>query len=193
MLPVVVAACALPHIATAASSVRVEAPPPVTADGEAHAAKPMPEFFPTARTMKITLSLDASPSNGAEVALGGAWQGYLPEPGKVALALGWDRGEWHIRGDRLRKRFTAAALNPSSAVPRTLTARVRLDPDGVPVGAVFRADGKPVIFQGLEADALLAWLDPGGWGEVRVTARGGAANVSAEVRYAADGSLIIVR
>jgi len=190
---IVPVALALPHAAAAGTSVRVDAPPPVSVNGEAHAAKPMPKFFPSARTMKITLSLDASPASSAAVTLGGAWQVGLLDPDKAALILGWDRGEWHIRGDRLRKRFTDAAASPSSAGPRALTARVRLGRDGVPVGVSFNEDGLPVVFQGLEPDALLSWLDPGGWESVRVTARGGASNVSAEVRYVADGLLLIMR
>jgi len=165
----------------------------MTPCGETVAKAGMPELFPTARTMEIKLSLDASPSNGAEVTLGGAWQGALPEPGKIAFVLGWDRGEWYIRGDRLRKRFTGTAVNPSSLGPRVLTARVRLDPDGMPVSVSFNSGGQPVLFAGLEADALLPWLDPRGWESVRVTARGGASNVSAEVRYVADGSVFILR
>ena len=189
----VLAVSVLAQVSSAGTSVRVDAPPPVSVNGEAHAAKPMPKFFPSARTMKITLSLDASPASSAAVTLGKAWQGSLPEPEKVALALGYDRGEWHIRGDRLRKRFTDAAASPSSAGPRALTARVRLGRDGVPVSVSFNSDGLPVVFQGLESDALLSWLDPGGWESVRVTARGGASNVFAEVRYIADGSVIIMR
>jgi len=95
----------LSHTVAASVSVRVDTPPPVNVNGEARAAKPVPKMFPTARTMIITLSLDASPANGAAVMLGKAWQGSLPEPDKVALVLGYDRGEWHIRGDRLRKKW----------------------------------------------------------------------------------------
>ena len=142
---------------------------------------------------EIKRAQSPSQRRSAAVTLGKAWQGSLPEPEKVALALGYDRGEWHIRGDRLRKRFTDAAASPSSAGPRALTARVRLGRDGVPVGVSFNEDGLPVVFQGLEPDALLSWLDPGGWESVRVTARGGASNVSAEVRYVADGLLLIMR
>jgi len=189
----IVSVSMLPHIATASTVARVEAPPPVNVNGEAHAAKPMPKMFPTARTIKITLALDASAANGAAVTLGKTWQGSLPEPDKIAVILGYDRGEWHIRGDRLRKRFTDTAVNPSSAGPRMLVARVRLDPDGMPVNVTFSSDGQPVLFAGLEADALLSWLDPRGWESVRVTARGGASNVFAEVRYIADGSLLIMR
>jgi hypothetical protein len=165
----------------------------VNLNGEAHAEAGMPKFFPTARTLKVTLSLDASPSNAAAVTLGKTWQGSLPEPDKVAVILGYDRGEWHIRGDRLRKRFTDTAVNPSSAGPRALVARVRLGPDGSPVSVAFSSGGLPVVFAGPEADALLSWLDPRGWESVRVTARGGASNVFAEVRYIADGSLLIMR
>ena len=190
---IVSVALALPHTTAASVVARVDAPPPVNVNGEAHAAKPVPKMSPTARMVKITLSLGASPANGAAVTLGKTWQGSLPEPDKIAVILGYDRGEWHIRGDRLRKRFTDTAVNPSSAGPRTLVARVRLDPDGAPVNVAFSSDGQSVSFAGMEADALLPWLDPRGWESVRVTARGGASNVFAEVRYIADGSLLIMR
>jgi len=181
------------QVMAATTLMRVDAPPPVNLNGEAHAAKGMPGFFPAARTLKITLALDASSANAAAVTFGKAWQGYLPEPEKIAVILGYDRGEWYIRGDRLRKKFTDAAVNPSSAGSRIFTVRVRLDADGLPVSAVFTADGAPVSFAGLETDALLSWLDPSGWESVRVTARGGSSNVSAEVKFIADGTALILR
>ena len=189
---VVLAFSVLSHVSAAATSARVDAPLPVSPNGEAHATKAVPAIGRLVRTVKVTLSLDASPVNSAAVTLGKTWQGSLPEPEKAALVLGYDRGEWHIRGDRLRKRFTGTDGNPSTG-PRTLVARVRLGPDGAPVSVAFNSGGQPVLFAGLEADALLSWLDPRGWEAVRVTARGGATNVSAEVEYLQDATHIILR
>ena len=154
----------------------------------ADVAMPLPERL--TRTFKLTLSLDSSPTNNAEVVFGTE---NCDSPDNTAVILGFDRGAWNIRGNGLRQKFTVAANNSSVAMPRTLTVKVRLDADGAPVGVKFGADGLPVTFEGVTKPTLLAWLDPRGWESFRVTSRGGAGNVAASVKFLADGSVFILR
>ena len=165
-------------------------PPPPYADLEvsADAAMPLPERL--TRTFKLTLSLDATATNNAEVVFG---TGACDSPDNTSIILGFDRGTWGIRGNGLRQKFTIAANNPSAAVRRSLTAQVRLDADGAPVVVKLDADGQPVTFAGLTVPTLLSWLDPRGWESFRVMSRGGADNVTASVKFLADGSVFILR
>jgi len=186
---IAVAVCTLAHVGIAAS-VRVDAPPSAHADMEASATALLPVPPPTARTLSVMLRLDAALTNQAEFALGfDPCQG----PDGTALVAGWDKGGWFVRYGRLRQRFAAAAANPSAAGPRALEVRVRLARDGTPVGVAFEADGVPAVFGGLDAGSLLSWLAPGGWDTLRVTARGGAGDVSAEASFIADGTFLIIR
>ena len=180
--------------ALAADPVRLCAPSPEHADLEASAEAAAPGWFPTARTVAVTLSLDGAQGGGAEVALGRGQGGGLGLEGTTVI-LGWRDGEgWYVRGDRLRKKFAAQPGGPAPAGLRSLTACVRLDPGGAPSGITrLTADGAAVSFPGLDGATLLKWLDPGGWDTVKVTARGGAGAVSAEVRLYADGTLMILR
>ncbi|MCL2103483.1 MAG: hypothetical protein FWH21_00275 [Kiritimatiellaeota bacterium] len=180
--------------ALAADPVRLYAPSPEHADLEASAEAAAPGWFPTARTVAVTLSLDGAQGGGAEVALGRGQGGGLGLEGTTVI-LGWRDGEgWYVRGDRLRKKFAAQPGGPAPAGLRSLTACVRLDPGGEPSGIMrLTADGAAVSFPGLDGATLLKWLDPGGWDTVKVTARGGAGAVSAEVRLYADGTLMILR
>jgi len=170
----------------------IDAPVPLYVDSEASAVVVMPIPDPTARTLQITLVFGATPTNNAEIALGTFGEG-SPDPDATALTVGFDCGEWFIVGDRLCQTFSATAANPTAVGTRTLTIRVRLDPSGAPVGVAFMADGVPVTFEGLEPETLLSWLVPRDWDTLQVTSRGGAQNVSAEVKYIADGTTLIVR
>jgi len=174
----------------AAQVTRVDAPPPAYADMEASSSVTLPEPSPTARTLCVTLRLDAAQTNQAEFALGtGTGHG----PDGAALVAGWDRGGWFVRCDRLRRHLAADAVNPAASGPRALEVRVRFAPDGTPVSVAFEADGVPAAFGGPDAASLPGWLGPGGWDALRVTARGGAGNVSAEAGFIADGTRLIVR
>ena len=193
-------ALALPHIAAAASAARVDAPPPAYADMEAAASAAAPGAFPTARTLRLTLSLDASPTAGAQAALGDGAAG-PPDPETTPAVIGFDQGLWFIRAGGLRLRFTAPAAAPGFEGRRTLTVRVRLRPQGEglePCGAeIFEeregAGRSEVSFAGLDAGDLMRWLDPGAWTALRVTSRGGAGGVSAAAALEADGTTIIFR
>jgi hypothetical protein len=155
-------------------------------------------------TLKLTLSLDASPTNNAEIEFGD-------------VIFGWDCGEWFVRGDRLRSHFSAQAANPTATGRRTLTARIRLDArqgggvqpssvvfeerwgEGIPPSRIdfeerwgegVPPSHPPVSFGG---GVLPAWFDPGKSDALLVTSRGGAQNVSAAAACHVDGTLVIVR
>ena len=191
---IVSVAFALPHIAAASVVVRVDAPLAADGDGEASSVvKLMPGIFPTARTLRIELSLDDPAGGDAELRLGKAQGGRMSLAGTVTT-IGFENGSWFIRGDRHRKNFTATNSMPTTAGARTLTACVRLDADGVPVRIErLEADGKPLTFEGLDGDALKAWLDPRRLDAFKVVSRSGADGVSATVKAYAGGTLFILR
>jgi len=161
-------------------------------DGEESAGGLMPVSEASVRTLKLTLAFEASPTNNVEVALGVGADGVSPRANSTVMIMGWKRGEWFVRGDRLRRQFSAPAVDPSAEGLRTLTVRMRLDPSGKPRHVAFAADGVPVLFEGLETEDLLTWLAHG-WEAWQVTARGGAGNVSAEMALYSDGSVLIVK
>jgi len=187
--------------ALAAVPVRIDAPAPVPADMEASASAAMPA--PTGRAFRLALSLDASPANSACAALGGSDPGPL-EPDRTAVIIGWDRGAWYIRGNRLRERHAAPAANPHAAGERRLTLRVRKGAGRWGDGHVSLFEERwvggamlsrsPVVFAGLAPETLLSWLgDPSGWTTLSAVSRGGTGNVSATASYHADGTLLILR
>jgi len=179
--------CALSHTAVAVA-VRVDAPLPEHDDGEAAAETLTPVMGGKDRTLRLTLSFEATPTNSVEVALGA---GPDPlDPDGTAMVIGWDCGEWFVAGDKLRQRLAVAAADPTVAGLRTLTVTVRLGPGGRAEAFEERpgAGRTPVAFGG----ALGAWAGPSGWDTLRVVSRGGA-DAAAEVKFFADGSAVIVR
>ena len=199
---VVSVALLLPRVAVA-SSVEVGAvPAPVYADLETSAAGAMPVPGLADQLFKLTLTFDSAPSNNVEVVLGSGAQG---DPYSTSTIIGWDSGEWFIRGDKLRKRFAVTAYNSTETGPRTLTVLTRLGKgwatDGQPISVTVSerlgSEGAhPVDFGMAKTSAVLrAWFDPRGWEAVRVVSRNQAdtsAAVSAAVFYP-DGSLMILR
>jgi hypothetical protein len=179
------------YVSAAATFARVDAPPPAYAGGEAGAEVAMPELFPTARTLQITLTMDASAADNAEVALSAG--GGPRNLDTTRVILGYKRGKYFIRGNNLTEQYSVQDTGTASTTARELTVKVRLDPDGAPVRATFWADGKPLAFDGLDPKALLAWLDPREYDTLQITSRSGAANVSVSAAYFADGTLIITR
>ena len=130
--------------------------------------------------LKITMAFEATPTNNVEFALSSG------DGGEVIV--GWDCGEWFVRGDGLREYFATPASASSGTV--TLSARVTLSTGGVPVGVTFREAGR---WAGIKAFAGVSpeWFDGGA--SMTVTARGGAAGVSASATFEKTGSLIIMR
>ena len=187
----------LAHVSHGAVSGTVSAPSPTHTDLEASAEMPVPGWGGAAvsrTTLRITLSLDAvTAESGAEVALGTYNLG--DDPDGTAVIFGFEDGGFFILGDSLRTRLAVSAVSPPPSGPRTLTVRIRLDPEGAPTGVMFGTDGKSTPFGGLEPDSgmLLAWFDPARWGVMRITTRGGARNVSATAAHYTDGTLILLR
>ena len=144
-------------------------------DGEVSAEVELPVPAVTSRALVLSLTLEASPTNNAEVAVGD-------------VTFGWDCGEWFVRGDGLREYFSAAPASASGMV--TLSARVTLSTNGVPIGVAFQEAGGAAGIAAF-ADVSPEWFDGGA--SMTVTARGGAAGVSASAAFKEPGSLIIMR
>ncbi|MCL1921818.1 MAG: hypothetical protein FWG50_12235 [Kiritimatiellaeota bacterium] len=185
-LPALAAALAA-ALALSARGGGVAVPLPVYADMEASAALALAAPGARDRSLTVALSLEASAANNAEAAFFAAGCGDVP-----AAVIGWDCGEWFVAGGRLRERLAAPAA--AGVGVRTLTARIRLDASGAPVGAAFAdSAGGAVAFGGADPEALLSWLDPRGWGSLRVTSRGGASAAAAVAVSYPDGTAVIVR
>ena len=187
VLAVVLLACS----ASAGEPVGVSVPVPVFADGETSAEVAIPAPGPDERILKITMAFEATPTNNVEFALSSG-------DGKEVI-IGWDCGKWFARGGHLLEGWiTVPASAPSAAGPRTLTLAVRFGRmSGMPLNFTLNADGASVAFAAPGPESLLEWLTRlGEWGQplqVTATARGGAEDVSLEVAFRRDGSLIIVR
>ena len=200
---VVPAALLLTHAVAVASSVEVGAvPAPVYADLETSAVEAMPLPGLADQLFKLTLTFDSAPTNNVEVVLGSGAQG---DPYSTSTIIGWDSGEWFIRGDKLRKRFAVTAYKPAVSGTRTLTVLTRLgkkwatdeQPISVTVLERLGSEGAHSVDFGMAKTSavLCAWFDPRGWEAVRVVSRNQAdtsAAVSAAVFYP-DGSLMILR
>ena len=202
-LTTVVSVSLLACVAARGAEMRVGAmPSPAYADLEASSVAAMPVPGQADQLFKLTLTLDASMSNKVEAVLGTGAQG---DPDGTALAIGWDAGEWFIRGEKLRRTFSTRDGNRTNAMARTLTAVVRLGRgwhSGEPPASVTiteRGGGAPartVDFGMTGTSATLrAWFDPRRWETVRVVSRGQAdasAVASAAVFYP-DGTVMILR
>ena len=193
---------ALARVAVASSVEVGVVPAPVYADLEASAAGAMPLPGLADTLFKLSLTFDSAPTNNVEVALGSGAQG---DPYGTGVVVGWDSGEWFIRGDKLRKRLAVPAHKPTVSGARTLTVLTRLGKgwatDGQPISVTVSerlgSEGAhPVDFGMAKTSAVLrAWFDPRGWEAVRVVSRNQAdtsATASAAVFYP-DGSLMILR
>ena len=204
MKRLLVAACAVSllisaHAAASSSVGAVGAP--AHADLETSAVTPMPAAALTDHLFKLTLTLDATTNNNVTVALG---SGAQSDPDGTALIIGWNAGEWSVRGDNLRRAFSTADGNRTNAAPRTLTVAVRMsrgwqhdDEPPISVTVTEQSGGltRPVTFAGIPADTLLAWFDPRGWDAMRVVSRGqvDASAVSATATFYPDGTHMILR
>jgi hypothetical protein len=178
LAPLALLAC-VPALASTPS--RVEVPPAQHADGESFAEMPLPQAFPSARNLRLTLSLDnASAANNAEFEIGDT-------------IFGWDRGEWFVR--RFDGHLSAAGGGTGR---RTLAVRIQWDRWGEgsgtpclpPSRVSFTADGHSVGFGG---GLVPAWFDPDTFDTIRVTSRGGAQGVSATADWHVDGTVMILR
>lgn len=171
-------------------------PEPEFADREVSgdAVLPGTNRMDLARTFRLELTFNATPSNNVQVAFG---RDTMPVDGKLAAEetdyiIGYDCGEWFLRPQGLSERyaFPSAVTNGSTA----LNASIRVNAQGVPQSAVF-ADGTAAFtFDGLALTPIPDWLNPGLWTSLRVTVRG--ADMAAErikVKFSPDGAVIILR
>ena len=160
------------------------APPPAFADTESVTNAALGGAVATARLLRCTVELTATPSNNVEVAFGrdADGDGALAE-GEAAMRLSWDCGAWFLESGT--NRFEAAVAEPPS--PARFELSLRVDERGAPVvwscGAFTNLPVRPP-----------AWLFSRGWDVVRLSVRGfGPRDESVSVRFDADASVLILR
>ena len=159
-------------LAVSASALTVsDLPASSFADTEVSTNVVVPAWTPRTRLLEISISLDATPSNNVEAALGAesdAVPGLADE--ETGLAFGWDCGTWFIASDAVTNRFTA---EPSaSGTHREFSLAVRLGEDGVPRELVVTENGIPLTFAGLDSLPAPDWLFSRDWDTLEVAARG---------------------
>lgn len=159
-------------------------PPPTHFDTESVTNAALPAAVATARLLRCTVELTATPSNNVEVAFGRDADGNgALEEAEPVVRLGWDCGAWFLEGGT--NRFEAVVAEPP--LPARLELLLRVDERGAPV--VWSCG----VFTNLPARPP-AWLFSREWGVVRLTVRGfGSRNESVSVRLDADASVLILR
>ena len=184
--------------ALSAAAVTVDVPrlpAPAHANWEASADTAIPtNTTDNLRVFRLEMTFSATLSNNVQVAFG---RDKLPADGfleveEADLILGWDRGEWFLRPRGLRERyaFPSAVTNGT----RTLTADIRVSPQGAPRSVTFKDDEGVFTFAGLTLTTIPDWLTPGQWTNLRVTARGATeTNEIVSAKFMPDGARIILR
>ncbi len=186
-------AAVFPALAVTLDVERLPAPPFPGWEVSSDAALPS-NRTDNMRTFRLELTFNATPSNNVQVAFG---RDTLPEDGfleaeETDCIIGFDCGEWFLRPQDMRDRYTSAPANTSG--PHTLKVSVRVNAQGVPQSAAFSDGEDAFTFPGLTLSPFPDWLNPGLWTHLRVTARGSsAANETIGVRYLPDGAKIIIR
>jgi hypothetical protein len=146
------------------------------------------------RVFRLELSFASTPSNNVQVAFG---RDSLPSDGKLAaeepdFVIGWDCGEWFLRPQGLRERFTFTPATTNGT--RTLTASIRMTSAGAYNSPVFRDGSAPFAFAGLQLSPFPDWMKPDLWTHLRVTVRGAdVPDESVKAVFAADGARIIIK
>lgn len=146
------------------------------------------------RVFRLEMTFDATASNNVQVAFG---YDTMPADGilsaeETAYIIGWDCGEWFLRPQGLRERYAVAAAITNGI--HTLTAAIRVNPQGVCLPPVFKDGAAAFTFGGLVLSPFPDWLKPDSWTNLRVTVRGGsAANETVSARFLPDGARIIIK
>ena len=189
---------ALSASALSAAAVTVDVPrlpAPAHANWEASADTAIPtNTTDNLRVFRLEMTFGATLSNNVQVAFG---RDDLPADGfleteETALIVGWDRGEWFLRPRGLRERYTFPSAVTNGT--RTLTADIRVSPQGAPRSVTFKDDEGVFTFDGLTLTAADDWLSPGQWTNLRVTARGATeTNEIVSAKFMPDGARIIIR
>ena len=135
---------------------------------------------------KITLALDATPSNNLEIAVWENVFGVIDEP---ELVIGW-------RGEKIFFDFGGVRAY-SDYVPESdrlvLTLVVRLSGQGSPLETNVKANGAPIGFYDLENNQMIFGFNPA-WDTARLVSRGvGDFNGRASLGFASDPGIIVVR
>ena len=181
--------------ATAATLDVTRLPAPSYADREVSGDTALPAGRTEGlRVFRLELTFESTPSNNVQVAFG---RDTRPADSSLAaeeidFIIGWDCGEWFLRphGLKVRHTFTPAAAGGR----RTLTAAIRVNPQGVPQPSVFKDGSAAFTFDGLALSPFPEWLNPSLWTHLRVTVRGAdaaAENVSAS--FLPGGARITVK
>ena len=169
-------------------------PPPVFDDGEVSVMSVCGgSGIGAANRFRLSLALQATPSNSVEIALGGD---RLPSDGRLeaeeaALVVGWDGGAWFLRRPGLRDTLVHTPTDAGVARRRALTMEMRITAAGTMARSAAFVDGEGAV---CFADFDAGQLAPADWDTVRLTARGAdTADVAAAGRFLTDGAVIMVR
>ena len=142
------------------------------------------------RTLTIDLTLDATASNGVEVAIGSdsAPPDGALSPSESALRVGWDSGVWFAEVPSMTNRFEATSFN--QAVGKSLRLQLSVRPDGTAREFTI-LDGGAAVLQDADATTLPPVSN---WNMVRVTTRGrDAVHEGVVVRSFPDKTQVFVR
>ena len=137
------------------------------------------------------LACHGTPSNNVQIAFGRDVDGDgALAPQEVALTVGWDVGEWFVRGPVDGLRF---ADSPISAGPsHSLIWNLHLDAQSRP-RRFFANEGDGTLFESLSANPPV-WFFDRSWNMVRLTARGVDAEVgNVSVAVLENGMIIRFR
>jgi len=135
---------------------------------------------------KITLALDATPSNNFEIAV---WENVFEIIDEPEFVIGW-------RGEKIFFDFGGIRAY-SDYVPESdrlvLTIVMRLSGQGNPLETTVKANGTPVEFYDLENNPVIFCFNPA-WDTARLVSRGiGTKNEGASLGFSSDPSIILVR
>ena len=174
----------------------VRLPPPEHPDTEVSEDYPFDLGSLQAGDFCFSLELDATPTNNVELSFGFDSDG----DGRLAadeerLVFGWDCGEWVLKG--VYGEGVAMTYERASDAAATDSVRKHVDWRLAalrhrPAGLVLTENGLPIF--SLLAGNPPAWLRPGAWNRVKVTARGvDAPNELARVKLHLNGTRLIWR
>ncbi|NLB68854.1 MAG: hypothetical protein GX804_04100 [Lentisphaerae bacterium] len=146
-------------------------------------------------TFRISVSLDATPSNNVQIAIGEDVSGdELLDDNEQAFMFGWDCGRWFMEGFEPGSRFYA---EPESDEPgrKTLLLTMYLKADGSVHSTEATEANSPVDFQYSEENPdFTVGLSVKDWDVAKLVARGtGFKNESIKVSFKNDVTIFTVR
>ena len=141
------------------------------------------------RTFTVDLTLDATASNGVEIAVG---SDASPHDGRLsaaeaALCFGWDGGHWFLETPGLTNRIEVSSS--AAAGQRRFRLELAVRPDGSARALSIHDGDAPIL-----ADVAVALPAASDWNLVRATTRGrDPAHESVVVRSFPDKTQVFVR